>query len=111
MLGPISSVTIFGQTLVIVNSVVTATDMLDKKSSNYSDRPILQMGGELVGWKHGLVLLPLGQPFRNSRKFFHQVIGTPSAMMKYLPSTELATKRFLKRVLTKPEEISDHVRQ
>jgi hypothetical protein len=104
-------VTIFGQTLVIVNSANVAIDMLDKKSSNYSERPILQMGGELVGWKDTLVLVPPSQRFRNYRRFFHQTIGTPVAMKKYLPDTELATKRFLQRVLTKPEELSSHVRQ
>lgn len=45
--GDISSVTVFGRPLIIVNSVKIAMDMLEKKSSKYSDRPIMPMGGEL----------------------------------------------------------------
>ncbi|KAF9000821.1 hypothetical protein BDQ17DRAFT_1190033, partial [Cyathus striatus] len=37
--GDISSVTIFGQTIVVLNSISAANDMLAAKSSIYSDRP------------------------------------------------------------------------
>ena len=109
--GDISSVTVFGQTLVILNSAQAATDILDKKSATYSDRPVLQMGGELVGWKNTLVLLPYGDRFRRFRKIFHSLIGTQSMMKQYHPAEELETRRFLKRVLSKPEALSDHVRK
>jgi hypothetical protein len=108
--GDISSITILGQTIVILNSVQMAIDLLDKKSSNYSDRPILQMGGELCGWKDTLVLVPYGQRFRNYRKNFHRTIGSHSAMKQYLPWEEHETHRFLQRVLAKPEELYQHVR-
>jgi hypothetical protein len=45
--GDISSVTVLGQPLIILNSSKIAVDMLEKKSAKYSDRPILPMGGEL----------------------------------------------------------------
>ena len=85
--------------------------MLDKKSSIYSDRPIIQMGGELVGWKDTLVLLPYGERFRTSRKFFHQVIGTPSSMSRFLPAEEAETRKFLKFVLANPDDLATHVRR
>ncbi len=37
--------------------------MLEKKSVIYSDRPVLQMGGELVGWKRTLVPGSIWRPF------------------------------------------------
>jgi hypothetical protein len=46
--GEITSVCIFGQPLVVLNTFKAATEMLDKKSSIYSDRPVFQMSGELV---------------------------------------------------------------
>jgi hypothetical protein len=45
--GDISSVTVFGRPLIILNSVKIAMEMLEKKSSKYSDRPVMPMGGEL----------------------------------------------------------------
>ena len=38
-IGEISSVTVFSQTIVVLNSVKSANDMLAAKSSIYSDRP------------------------------------------------------------------------
>jgi len=109
--GDIVSVSIFGQRMIILNNVQQAMDMLDKKSSIYSDRPIIQMGGELVGWKNTLVLLPYGDRFRNYRKMFHQVIGTPAAMAAFHPIEEDETHKFLKRVLKSPEDLATHVRK
>lgn len=84
--------------------------MLEKKSSSYSDRPVLPMGGELVGWKYTLVLLPYGDHFREYRKHFARVIGSRAAMETYHPIEEMETHRFLQRVLAKPAELSQHVR-
>jgi hypothetical protein len=46
--GDLTSVTAFGQTVVVVNSLKSAVEILDKKSANYSDRPVFVMCGELV---------------------------------------------------------------
>ena len=45
--GDIVSLSIFGRTLIILNSVEAANDLLYKKSSIYSDRPHLPMRGDL----------------------------------------------------------------
>ncbi|KDR83471.1 hypothetical protein GALMADRAFT_645322 [Galerina marginata CBS 339.88] len=109
--GDICSVTVVGQPLIILNSARVASDMLDKKSGIYSDRPVLQMGGELVGWKNTMVLLPYGDRFRRYRRLFHSLIGTSSAVRCYYPSEELEARRFLRRVLMKPDDLSAEVRR
>ncbi|KAF9498666.1 cytochrome P450 [Pleurotus eryngii] len=109
--GDICSITILGRTVIILNSPETATDMLDKKSSIYSDRPILQMGGELVGWKNTMALLPYGERFRNHRRSFHRTIGTRSSVTQFHSPQELETRKFLSRVLVNPGELSSHIRQ
>ena len=85
--------------------------MLDKKSAIYSDRPTLQMGGELVGWKDTMALLPYGDRFRRYRRLFHKLIGTPASMQRFYPSEELEARLFLRRLLTTPEELATHVRK
>lgn len=45
--GPISSVEVFGSTMIIVNDRDVAVDLLDKRSAIYSCRPVLTFGGEL----------------------------------------------------------------
>ncbi|KAG1755525.1 cytochrome P450 [Suillus lakei] len=108
--GDISHVEVLGQHIMVLNSVKMAMEMLDKKSSVYSDRPVFPMASELCGWKHILALLPYGDRFRDSRKNFHRVMGSRAAMDIYHPIEEIETHRFLKRVLAKPDELQAHVR-
>lgn len=109
--GDICSVTVLGQPLIILNSAKAVIDILEKKSAIYSDRPTLQMGGELVGWKNTLVLLQYGDRFRRYRRLFHKLIGSQAAMKAFLPVEELEARRFLRRVLMKPEDLAVHVRK
>ncbi|KAG1819138.1 cytochrome P450 [Suillus subaureus] len=108
--GAISHIEVLGQHIVVLNSVKSAVDMLDKKGTVYSDRPVLPMGGELVGWKHALGLLPYGDRFRQYRKNIHQILGNRAALDVYYPIEEIETRRFLKRVFLNPEQLQAHVR-
>ena len=111
ILGDICSITVLGQPIIIINSAEVARDMLDKKSAIYSDRPVLQMAGELVGWKRTLVLLPYGDRFRRYRRLFHRLIGSQEVVKRFFPGEELETRRFLRRVLMKPNDLAAHVRK
>ncbi|KAK0501168.1 cytochrome P450 [Armillaria luteobubalina] len=108
--GDITSVSILGQRMVMINSVQTAIDLLDKKSLISSDRPFVAMG-ELVGSKNGLALMPYGARFRNFRRLSHQLFGTNATMKQFLPMVELETHRFLQRISATPEELSVHIRK
>ncbi|KAF7313515.1 hypothetical protein HMN09_00507400 [Mycena chlorophos] len=109
--GDICSVTVLGQTIVVLGSTQVAIDLLDKRSAVFSDRPVATMGGELVGWKNSLVLLPYGDRFRRFRRLFHSIIGSRTAMKQFHPTEELETRRFLRRVLAKPDDLSKHIRK
>jgi len=111
IVGGISHIEILGQHIIVLNSVKATMEMLDKKSSVFSDRPVFPMAGELVGWKNVTVLLPYGDHLRWHRKNFHHVMGSRTAMKVYHPMQEIETRRFLKRVLAKPDELMKHVRQ
>ncbi|KAG1781057.1 cytochrome P450 [Suillus placidus] len=108
--GAISHVKVLGQHIIVINSVKSAVDMLDKKGALYSDRPVLPMGGELVGWKHSLGLVTYGDRFRQQRKNIHQIMGNRAALDVYHPIEETETRRFLKRVFSNPEQLQVHVR-
>lgn len=45
--GPISSVTVFGTTLIIINDKNIAFDLLEKRSTIYSSRPSFTFAGEM----------------------------------------------------------------
>jgi hypothetical protein len=94
-----------------VNSTKEAQEMLEKKSSIYSDRPVMEMGGELVGWKNTLVLVPYGDRFRSYRKMFHQIIGTNASMSNFYSVEEEETRHFLRLLLKDPQHVVQHVRR
>jgi hypothetical protein len=104
-------VSVFGRSIIIINSVKTATEMLDEKSSIYSDRPVLQMGGELMGWNKSLGLTSYGNRFREYRKLAHQLMGTESAVKRFSPMQEEQARRFCKRLLKEPDNLSTNIRK
>ncbi|PBK60905.1 cytochrome P450, partial [Armillaria solidipes] len=109
--GNMVSVSILGRRLVIINSAQIAVSMLDKKSSIYSDRPVIGMGGELVGWKNSMIFMSYGTRFRNGRRLAHQLFGNSVNIKQFLPMLEKETRRSLKRIFTKPEGLSEHIRK
>jgi len=48
--GDVTHINVLGHDMIILNSSKAAFDLLDKRSATYSNRPILVMGGEIVGW-------------------------------------------------------------
>ncbi|KAG1815026.1 cytochrome P450 [Suillus subaureus] len=109
--GDISHINVLGLHIFVLNSVKTAGEMLDKKSSIYSDRPAVPMSGELMGYGQTLPYLRYGERFRLFRKNFHRIIGSRAALVVYHPIEEMETRRFLKRVLAKPDRLQAHIRQ
>ncbi|KAG1879761.1 cytochrome P450 [Suillus subluteus] len=104
--GDITHIEVLGRHIIVLNSVKTAMEMMDRKSILYSDRPVLPMVGELVGWKDSLPGLSYGDRFRRQRKNIQRVIGSRAAVDVYNETEEVETLRFLKRVLAKPDHVS-----
>ncbi|KII91146.1 hypothetical protein PLICRDRAFT_51332 [Plicaturopsis crispa FD-325 SS-3] len=107
--GPLVYAKVLGRSMVIINSWEVAADMLDKKSLIYSDRPVLPMTGELMGWRDSFVFYRYGARLRRARKQFHQTLG-PRNVKQFQPLEERETRGFLQRVLAKPDGLGMHVR-
>jgi hypothetical protein len=99
-----------GQHMVIVNSA-SALEEFEKKSSIYSDRPVLVFGGEMVGYSKTIVLMRYGARFRTFRKYIAQLIGSVNAVERFAQSEELEARRFLKRMLLRPDDLPSNLRK
>ncbi|KAG1883461.1 cytochrome P450 [Suillus subluteus] len=64
---------ILGIDLIIINSETIARELLDKRSANYSTRPVIPTI-ELAGLTFSTVFLPYDETLRQHRKIFHQVL-------------------------------------
>ncbi|KAJ5128334.1 uncharacterized protein N7443_005455 [Penicillium atrosanguineum] len=107
--GPISSITVLGQTLVIVNDSKIALDLLAKKSSIYSSRPRMTFASEMVGWEDGLAFQGYTDRFRAYRKAIQPSFGSESAVAQFNPLQEVESRRFLFRVLKDPANLLQHI--
>ena len=110
-LGDITHTNVLGQDTIILNSSKTAVDILDKRSATYSDRPVLMMGGEIIGWNRSLALTQYGPRFREFRKFMSRLIGTRTSMEKFAPLQERETAKFLARIMVDPGSLVHQIRK
>ncbi|KAJ3505129.1 hypothetical protein NMY22_g17693 [Coprinellus aureogranulatus] len=107
--GAICSVSLLGRPMIILNSI-DALEEFDKKSAIYSERPVLEMGGELVGYSDTLVLMRYGPRFRHYRKGFARYIGNGVVQDRH-PLLIEQTRTFLKYVLKNPDDLMSHLRK
>ena len=126
--GKVAHLRIPGNTMIILNSAQAATDLLDKRSAIYSDRPqsdvfmlyvilfyLLAPRGVLIfpdlcsmGWKHNLGFLPYGKRLQKHRKMFNEYFNQEKCE-NYLPHQALEASRLIRNLLFKPENFDDHL--
>ncbi|KAJ6531004.1 cytochrome P450 [Mycena vulgaris] len=85
--GDISSLTVFGQTMIIVNSLKVAEDLLDVRGANFADRPVIPM----------------------ERKLFHQLFGSNATIKQFVPLLSSEIQKFLKNIVLNPDEVSGEI--
>ena len=105
------SINIFGQPIIIISSSKVVEDLFEKRSLNYSNRPVLTFVGEIVGWSNCIALLQYGHRFREFRKYMSRLIGTKAAMERFDPLMEDETTKFLARVMADPGSFSQQIRK
>ncbi|KAJ7639248.1 cytochrome P450 [Roridomyces roridus] len=107
--GPIVHLSVFGKHIIVLNDLKYATDMLDKKSRIYSNRPRLVMGGELVGYDQSPGLIQFGKKWSEQRRMMAQVLGTRSKVETTCgPPLETAIHSFLHDILQTPNMWREH---
>lgn len=105
------SITVLGQRFVILNSAQAALDLLEKRGAKYAGRPFLVAAGEMIGWDQSLVLHQYTDKFRGMRRMLHQFMGGRTQVSKFYGIQEEESRRFLRRVLRDPKDISQHIRK
>lgn len=110
--GDLVSASVLGRTMIIINSFEVADALLNQKGSIYSDRPILPMATELVGWDRTIALLRNGDRHRYYRSLYQRVMGTHEAVQKYHALIEDETRHSMRRILSQhePGDILKHLR-
>ncbi|KAF5309392.1 hypothetical protein D9619_012297 [Psilocybe cf. subviscida] len=105
--GNIIHLNVLGKPIIVVNSAKIAQDLMDKRSSIYSDRPILVMA-ELCGYYDSFVMLPYGDEWRSQRRLVVHDLS-PSMTPRYYGLQETAARMLVRNVLAKPESLRSEV--
>ncbi|EAU32638.1 predicted protein [Aspergillus terreus NIH2624] len=108
--GPISSLTVCGQDIIIINDAHIAVDLLEKHSSAHSSRPHATLV-EMAGWEDILTSVPYGDHFRAIRRALHQEIGSKVSVARFNHIQEVEARRFLFRVLDDQKSLVHHIRK
>ncbi|KAI0704552.1 cytochrome P450 [Earliella scabrosa] len=98
-----------GNRVLVVNSLKTVNELLEKRSGVYSDRPFFTVVGELMGLGQSMPLLPYREEWRMQRKLAHNALS-PGAVKKYHIIQEDLAALLSKLMLEDPQGFFDHIR-
>ncbi|KAH8107960.1 cytochrome P450 monooxygenase [Cristinia sonorae] len=105
--GDVIYTKIFQRSMVVLNSLQAARDLMEKRSSNYSSRPTFIFMCELLGWDT-LTLMSYGNRSRKMRKWIQDTFQKKEALASYHHVQMREVGRVLARLLVKPEEFPTH---
>lgn len=94
--GPIISLSVLGQTMVIIHDKDMASELMDKRAAIYSGRPVMPFGNS-CGWEDVMGSQQNSAALRAQRKHFFQQVGTKNLVSRYWPLQECVVGRFLWR--------------
>ncbi|CCM01417.1 uncharacterized protein FIBRA_03468 [Fibroporia radiculosa] len=101
---------IFRKPALVINSVGAAHDLLERRSSKYSDRPRTVVLTELqVGAVYST--LPYGNQWRQHRKWFQTAFQTKSSQQNHKPLVRRGTRWLLSLLLENPAEFEWHIKR
>ncbi|KAL3462651.1 cytochrome P450 [Aspergillus heterothallicus] len=107
--GPISTVSVLGQRLIIVNDAKIALELLEKRSAIYSGRPSLPFA-DLCGMGGTVLMQGYGKRLQTYRKYIHREMGSAVNVARFDRTQETEVRRFLARLLDAPQNLPGHAR-
>jgi cytochrome P450 len=93
---------VLGRSVIVLNSVQAARDLLDKRGANFSDRPRFVLF-EVMGWGITLTFLRWSPRFKLHRKLLQQSF-TPSACKAYRPIQAQEARRAIRAIMASPSD-------
>jgi hypothetical protein len=110
VLGDIVYINVAGQPIILLGGYQVANEILDKKSAIYSDRPTMELAGELSGFNKWIGFLKYGPRWKEMRKYMHHAIGTRESLVKFGPLFESEIRKLLKAIHRDPLHTQQYIR-
>ncbi|KAI0655730.1 cytochrome P450 [Cubamyces menziesii] len=107
--GDVIYVRLFRTPMVVLNSIEAARDLLDKRSSIYSDRPRMVLLAELLGQGATLPVLRYGERLRKQRRWLQEGVGNKVKLRSYQHIQLREVKKLLRNLSQTPEHFVEHL--
>ncbi|KAF9527232.1 cytochrome P450 [Crepidotus variabilis] len=98
---------LMGQPAVVLNSRQLASELLDKRSAIYSDRPVLEMAS-LCGYSNLMVLSQYGEGWKQQRKIACREF-LPTTVKKHFPFQEKVMRELVRSIVADPSSIRKEI--
>lgn len=96
--GDVVYLHLFGQGLIFLNSPAAVLNLMERRSSIYSDRAPLVMATELCGAGHMVAFTRYGEEFRRQRRLMSRGLGR-GVIPQYHPLITASTRPLLRSLL------------
>ncbi|KAF5315063.1 hypothetical protein D9619_007436 [Psilocybe cf. subviscida] len=106
--GPVIHLRVYGQHTILLSSLDDCTEVFERRSNLYSDRPALTMV-DLMGWDFNTGLMPYGPRWRRLRRLFQQTFKRVSSL-SYRPEQTRKINDLLQALLNSPDEFREHIK-
>lgn len=107
--GPLSSVTVMGQTIVVIGDHSMAFELMDKRGAKHSGRPASVFANELCGFEDGLGVQNHTQRQKDQRRLVNNVVGSTSTLRRFVALEEGEIHRFLGNIVHSPDSWRQHL--
>ncbi|KAI1734976.1 cytochrome P450 [Xylaria scruposa] len=108
--GPIYSLILGTQTMIVLSSDKAVKDLLDRRSGIYSSRPDMYLSHNIVSGGFRMVQMEYGETWRMLRGIVHNSLNI-KASRAYVPYQDLENKAMLLGFLEQPSRFFDHLRR
>ncbi|KLO16115.1 cytochrome P450 [Schizopora paradoxa] len=98
-----------GQSVLVINSLKAAKDLLDKRGTTYAHRPSLVMAGELMGLDQSIGLMAYCPRLTESRRLAHRALSN-DAIKRYTHVFETNSILLLQKLLDDPSAYEKAIR-
>ncbi|TFK64016.1 cytochrome P450 [Pluteus cervinus] len=108
--GPIFSLNLVGQPVIVINNLEIATELLERRSSIYADRPRIIVANEIMSGGLMLPIVPYGNLWKKLRKASHEGLS-PQVVPLYQHAQELEAATLVQNLINRPELWDEEIKK